>query len=663
MTRSNVQKAAVSSALAAVLCFWAGCTDAYIEPKAEAIGNVDDRLSLTGRVCTQRPNVTGFPVKVVIVIDESGSMCISDPPGSQEGSGFCQRAEVQAIIPPGVTEPARVRALRRLLQQFAPQPNVQVSIVPFETNVKNPFPANTGAGQARFVPAGTVPETYITGLQYQLGKGTDYQGALAYAYRLVAGDIFDVSQQNPEVLPRTRYVVVFLTDGTPYPRCSANDNLPQSSYASPTQPDLIWEDSSSARNFCNGLNVSVTDSINGFDGGTDRNQNYQLFSLVDKMVELKDQFNVGDVRVHTVLLFNEEAVRACGPICQDVYGTYPGVAPAQYPAAAKQIATWTLQQLAERGNGVYQEFTGGNIQQMGLGALDYTSLASPFLMKQLLVQPMSSFPGDKGRVVDSDGDGVVDTADNNFTEKTSPFETDSDQDGFDDAFEIRNMSQGFIPANDKDSRGCDPASSITPGCNPTTDTDGDELTQWAETYLKTRTGIQDSDADAIPDGIEVRFGLNPLLRNAQSIDTDADGVSDGEELKAGSNPTVSDRELYDRFGFIYETTAETQSDGSVCYDFNVSNVQLVTPPSRAGTRQGFNLFKIWFGEAPQSGVATDYGIWRTACVWAQYDPPVREPAAAEMRVTDQNFRRPDQLNSPAEYQRAADQGGCVGISR
>ncbi|MFL5321547.1 MAG: cell-cell cohesion protein MtsD [Myxococcaceae bacterium] len=656
-------KTTAGSALAVVFVFLlAGCTDAVVQPKPEAVNNVDDRLTLAGRVCSDTPDPTGFPVKVVVIIDESGSMCVSDPPGSQEGSGFCEQAAVQAIIPPGVTEPARVRALRRLLQQFSTQPNVSVSIVPFETNVKNTWPQTVGQGQSRFVPASDVPDTYIAGLQNQLGKGTDYQGALSYAYRLVSGDIADTAEQNPEVLPRTRYVVVFLTDGTPYPRCSANDNLPPTSYATPSQPDLIWADSSSAVDFCNGLDFG-NDAIDGFDGGVDRNQNYQLFSLIDKMMELKDQYNVGDIRLHTVLLFNEAAVQACGSICQDLYGTYPGVAQAQYPQAAKQIASWTLQQFAQRGNGIYQEFNNGNIQNLGLGALNYTSLSSPFVMKTLMVQSLSSFPGENGRVVDSDGDGLPDTVDNKFTYATSPYLADSDSDGFDDMFEHRHKAQGFEPANDKDSRGCDPASPLTPGCNPTTDTDGDELTQWAEDYLKTRPGIQDSDSDGIPDGMEVRFGLDPLKRDADKVDTDGDGISDADEIKAGSDPTRPDHDFYDRYGYLYETTADPQADGSICYDFSVSNIQLVTPPSRAGTRQGFNLFKIWFAEAPQSGVATDYGVWRTACVWAQYDPPVREPAGSELRVTERNFRRPDQLNSEAEYKRAPENGGCVGVSQ
>src|SRR5512139_3065361 len=101
------------------------CTDTLVEPLVQDQTLQDDRLTLKGHVCTAPANPSGFPVKVVLVIDESGSMCVSDPPGSQEGSGFCE--QVAVVVPPGVTEPARVRALRKLVSQFRDQPNVQIS--------------------------------------------------------------------------------------------------------------------------------------------------------------------------------------------------------------------------------------------------------------------------------------------------------------------------------------------------------------------------------------------------------------------------------------------------------------------------------------------------------------------------------------------------------
>lgn len=629
-----------------------GCTDSLVEPLSQEQELLDDRLTLTGSICTARANPSGFPVKVVLVIDQSGSMCVSDPPGAQEAPGFCEQV-ADLLLPPGVRpEPARVRALRRLVDQFREQPNVQISIAPFETNVKGVWPQ--GGGQ-RFARPDDSLDTYIGNLQAQLGKGTDYQGAISYAYGLIASDINELSSTNPEVLPRTRYVVVFLTDGTPYPRCSANDNL--SVYATPDSPDLTWEDSSSAVEFCNLLDPDSPDNIDGFEPGTDRNQNYQLFSYVNRLMELKDQYNVGDIRMHTVLLFNEESVRRCGPICQDIYGTYPGTPQAEYPQAAKKIASWLLKRFADIGNGVYQEFNDTQeINNMGLGALDYSSFASRNVLKTLMVQSLSAMPGEDHRELDTDGDGLGDEQDNNFKLQTNAYVQDSDGDCLDDGFEARRKDQGFKPANDLDARGCDPDSPLTLDC-VCRDTDGDGLSQYAESYLQTRAGLVDSDGDGVPDSLEARYGLDPRAPNVSGIDTDGDGIPDDQELRADSDPTRRDEAFYERFGYQYEVkVTEKRANGSTCYDFTVSNLQLVTPPNRSGVQQGYNLFKVWFAEAPESGVATDYGVWRTACAWAQYAPPsLRVPLGPELTLEDANFRRPQDLNDMSEYMQR-----CVG---
>jgi hypothetical protein len=647
-----------------VALFAVGCTDALVEKRQVEDINVDNRLAISGRVCTSPPDPAGFPVKVVMIVDQSGSMCISDPPGSQGSVGFC---EMYGSVPPGVTQPARVRAVNRLVDQFITQPNVEVALIPFETNVKGVWPVPTGANPARFARPDSTLRTRINTLQAELGKGTDYQGALAYAYSLIASDIVITEASTPEKLPRTRYVVVFITDGVPFPKCSANDNLTQ--YADDLNPDLTWSDSYGAgppdANFCNIIDPMDPDAITGYVRGTDRNQNYQLFSYVKQIVDLKDQYNVGDVRLHTVLMFNEEAVRACGPICQDVYGQYvrwPGAVPVpDGPSAAKAIAAWTLQQLAQRGNGVYQEFSNfAGLAQLNLGALDYSSLASRNVMKNLMVQALSSEPGAEKREVDTDGEGLTDAFDNDFSHKTNKNFADSDDDGFDDNFEVRRFEDGFR-ADAKDGRGCDPASPLTPGCTAR-DSDGDGLSQYAEAYLKTRPTLIDSDADGVPDGMEVRYGLSPSQRLATGIDTDGDGTSDTEEFRLGSNPVVRDVPFQQKAAYQFSVKSEVQGDNSVCYDFKVTNLELVTPPNRAGLTQGYNLFKVWFAEAPESGVATDYGVWRAACFWAQYDPPsVRIPQGPEgPPLANSNFHPPFELDEPAEYDTSMDPK-CLGV--
>jgi hypothetical protein len=639
------------------VCLFTGCTNAELQPPSQQASATDSLINFTGTVCTSVPNPADFPVKVVFIVDQSGSMCISDPPGSQNGQGFCEQAQVQAIIPPGVTQPARVRALEALLTQFKTQPNVQVSLVPFETNVQQAtiWPQGAaqlgcqagGGGSNGFAPPDATLDNVVTQLQSQLGKGTDYQGVLSYVTDMIGTDITCIAQTNPGALPRTRYVVVFLTDGTPYPRCAADDTLP-GPWADPDHPWLLFH--SDVPDFCHLLNAEGSDTIvsvggdnGGFTPGTDRNQNYQLFSYVDQIMQLQQQYNVGDIRFHTVLLYNIAAITACGAICQDVYGTYPGLPPSQYAVDTEKIATWLLQQMAARGNGVYQEFLDGNIQSLGLGALNYASLASRNVVKQLLVQNMTAYPGTNGWLIDSDGDGLTDDVE--FSDKTNPFQVDSDGDCFSDGFEILHASEGFDPLK-PDSRGC-----VAPTyqlCTSWSDTDGDGLSECEENYLGTSNLLVNSNADGIPDGIKAKYGLNPMQSYQLNVDTDGDGIADLIEMRAGSSPVHSDRPFYQQYGYQYSTVEHPNADGSTCYDFTVSNVQMVTPPSNTG-QEGYNLFKIYFAEAPESGYASDYGVWRTACAWTQYDPPVRNPVGPELTFTDSNFVAPFKLTSQAQY--------------
>ena len=218
-------------------------------------------------------------------------------------------------------------------------------------------------------------------------------------------------------------------------------------------------------------------------------------------------------------------------------------------------------------------------------------------------------------------------------------------------FEVRHYDEGFRP-DQKDGRGC-----TTTGCT-CDDTDGDGLSSQVELYLHTKDTLMDTDGDGIPDGIEARYGLDPLKRTAAGLDTDGDGLPDSLEIRSDTNPIKRDNVFFDKEGYQYETRAEEQPNKSMCYDFSVTNLKLVTPPKKAGFKQGYNLFKVYFAQSPESGVATDYGIWRVACAWAQYDPPsVRVPAAADLAFQNRDFKRPPNLVTPAQY---ANPANCIG---
>ena len=81
------------------------------------------------------------------------------------------------------------------------------------------------------------------------------------------------------------------------------------------------------------------------------------------LVALKARFGVGDVRVHTGLLFDSATMNSC-PICKQAFLGSPGL----------DVARYTLQQLALHGQGNFTD--PGSPQQLTLSALDATEFTT-----------------------------------------------------------------------------------------------------------------------------------------------------------------------------------------------------------------------------------------------------------------------------------------------
>ncbi|HEY3447768.1 MAG TPA: VWA domain-containing protein [Myxococcales bacterium] len=642
------------------------CTEALLQPELSTESVLDDRLQIRGKVCTEPPDTQGFPVKVVFLIDSSGSMCVSDGPGSQASAGLCEQVGPK-LAAMGITVPGRVRALKSVLQRFrtplpdGSTPNISVALIPFDSKITNVYP------QTGFVSAsdGSL-DTRVDGLQNALGKGTDYQGALAEAYSRIEADIL---KANRSELPRTKYVVILFTDGAPYPRCTSDDNdADPTVYATPARPWGIWRDNPPT--FCNPVldangditldpnlldpNGDPTDPNNqtvlNFTTGADRNQNYQIFDAADRMTSLRDKYNIGEIKLHTIMLFNTEAVALLGEIgLRDLYNL-PGATAEE----AREVSRWILTELAvKHGNGTFQEFT--TAADIELGSLDYTSLASRFVQKSLLVQNTAAFPLLDGPKVDSDGDGIEDDRDAEQVLGTSRLSIDSDQDGFPDAFEASHKSQGFDPLT-PDPRGCKSVPGVFTAPYSCADSDGDLLSQAAEAYLGTDPTLADTDTDGMPDGVEVTLGLDPLTTNGLILDRDLDGVADVLEVFQHTNPLLDDRLIHACDSYRTEVKATPQANGSVCYDFLVSNIRLLTP-DRASGQHGYNYITLTFGEAPEGSVSRDYGLWKMACVFAQFAPPsLRMPSGPELTVAADHWQRLSTITRsrdsllPANYQ-------------
>lgn len=298
--------------------------------------------------CTARTEATNFPVKVVVLLENTGRMCLIDPPGTT-ASNVCQLLAPDS----GIRVPGRIDAVQQFLYANIERPNLQVALVPYSlTPSVGGFQLVSSAG----LPAQLEP------LPRTLGSANDLQSGLDAVRQLLAADM----EQTPSaVRARSRYAVVLLSSGLPSPRCSANDT--RSSYASQTNPDGVWADDSP---ICNAPCTS-NDCLPGFVPGGDRNQISQFLNLVDEIMALKQTYGLGDLRLHTRTVLNLSNVVGCGPLCADLFSPVS-------PPYLRDVSDYTMQLLAQRGQGTWEAPI--DPQQLTLDTVDateFTQLCPP----------------------------------------------------------------------------------------------------------------------------------------------------------------------------------------------------------------------------------------------------------------------------------------------
>lgn len=143
---------------------------------------------------------------------------------------------------------------------------------------------------------------------------------------------------------------------------------------------------------------------------------------------------------------------------------------------------------------------------------------------------------------DSDGDGLNDLFEIYHTNGTNPALNDTDFDGLNDYTEFYGSTNATN--SDSDNDGIPDGYEVNNGLNPLVndsalDLDSDGLDNIFEYTLGTMANNEDTDGDLMPDGYEFSHGLNYFQNDADS-DLDNDTLSNLLEYQLNSNPNHTD---------------------------------------------------------------------------------------------------------------------------
>ncbi len=575
---------------AVVLLVLVGCTDAGIQPAPPPpLATVDDLLTIRGRFCTAPPAEVVFPVKVLMLVDQSASLQCTD------------------------SDNRRFAAMGALIDELRPNPHVSFAFVGFSSWSRTQrFTRNRAALDAFLDPSDG------------LGPATDYQGALATALQLIEADMID---SGPSLRARTKYVVVFVSDGVPEPRCYAGCEDDTSACGDgvdndgdglldASDPDCAGVGDATLRpdslyGVCNTTEEVPDDVYVDYDGVCPAyNQTEQILQRVSQLDALADTYSVGAVALHTVLLFSPQEV---------VEGVCPGASASFGYNGAEARAL--LQTMAEAGGGSFRD---ANLAygDRRFFDFDFASLSSRQWLTELTAVNLHARRGPGGLEPDSDTDGLSDVAEAALGTRDDRVESDGG-DNYSDLFEAGRGAAGF-DANDPHM----PAAI----CDAAGDFDGDRLSNCEEDWLGTAPRDPDTDGDGLLDGLELVMGTDPTVDDA-ARDLDFDGVSNRDELRGGTDPLVADASAWraDRIRYAIDDEGDLslpvnadRNETRHCYGFDVSHLRLTTP-QRAIPR-GLNRVLLYGLERP---VALAGAETRThvACVEARYEGPTAKVPA------------------------------------
>ncbi len=603
--------AALSMAGLLGLASASACQNQPLQKVPPPVVSLDNELQIQGEFCTAPPVDAKFPVKIMFLVDVSGSMVVTDP------------AKV------------RVQAINEIINKYQGLPNIYFDVITFSSSIQD---------VTRKMPlTGFTANPDLTNIDMAASQEddlTDDQGALAQAYETLVTDMMTSSAADRA---RSKYIIIFFTDGVPDPVCNADMEPcgptlicdPGSHCVPTTQAGAGGKESESyscdpdymicsvpKMDWSSAFNPPVPASLYPqLQNGANYNTLSQLLVAVQRIMSLQSDFHVGSITLNTNFLFPVNAL------------SNPLAMPFQLDRPA---AEGLLTAMAMEGNGVFQEFTDDT--QINFLNIDFSTLQVPNSIVQTLATNTNALEQGSYLAVDSDGDGLSDEEEKKLGtcvtigpgKCATPW--DSDGDGYSDFLEVKYKTSGFDPL--------DPTKPANACGTVGLDHDADGLYDCEEAFLGTDPTNIDTDGDFMSDLLEVRNGLNPLDPTDATGDFNHDGILNEQELKDGLSAVnlMSSGELGFAYTYNLEALPPTNSGATgSCYNFQVGHMRLLTTGQTQTSPVGAN--RIYYDLVQtQDDSPTTSSSYRRACADVLYDNGVvKLPLTGVVNFVDSDF--------------------------
>ena len=494
--------------LAAVLV---SCTSAYLYDQRREDPLPQDRaVALEGRFCTLSTNDVIRPIKILIALDASQSMKVTDPDGS------------------------RAKAIISLLETLPADPEIYLAVMVFAGSTTayltkpDTFEQVISITQAQRLALIERLLNFVNPSIQPNRDSTDFVKPLAEVYALINRDIANsrLSASAAAAEARGRYSVIFLSDG--HPTVNQDDEL-----------------------LCGDAVKRVRDLK---DLAEDVKVNtVHVFSPTQPLSSACDltAFNPG----------------AGGPSCK-----FPTLPEGPCPLLLVNQDSQRLERMAALGGGDFRDFR--NHEPINFLNFHFGQVRRAFQIKELVATNFSAPPGSPAGVADSDGDGLTDDEELALGTNPLLRDTDGDgfSDGVEVHF--AKLGAPFDPAQvalpdgggldvgcpvalrgvDADCDGLLDCDEQLIGTNPTrSDSDDDGVPDAIEWQLGTQASSADLEQDPDSDGLtsrqEVRLHTNP-------------------------NRVDADKLSVDGYRYALHADGPVDDQGRQCYLFRVDNVAL-----------------------------------------------------------------------------------------